>query len=87
MLEQCSLIRSFKSSIKTNGRECTLGNPIKKKSKGFRSGDRAGHVMFKTIYCNKFVVDNVLQCVHCVLVHHLVRNILNFVTFLKVACE
>jgi len=42
--------------------------------------------VFQTIYWNKFVVDNMLQSVHCVLVHHLVENILNF-TFVKAARE
>jgi len=44
--------------------------------------------VFQIIYWNKFVVDNVLQCVHYVLVHHhFVGNILNFVAFVKAAHE
>jgi len=42
MLEQCNLIRSFKSSTETNC-ECTLSLRYKKRSKEFRSGDRVGH--------------------------------------------
>jgi len=60
-----------------------------KKSKRSRSGVSAGHgvvlTVFQTIYWNKFVVHNVLQCAHCVLMHHLVEKILNCVTFVKTA--